>query len=357
MIPQLREACAIIQAITLSLDAEQLCLMTFQPRHTGLYISAQQVDNARQQRDKRATLQMAWQWLLAEPGTILREEKVEADEPVQVRKPQLQGLAAAMERAWRYRFAEDATAGQQVTQLLLDGAGLRDHDSLLSTLMQVVATAQLAKLVSDHAAFSSQRGAWTEQFRAFARDLLAAETTDMLERCWQMALSVAAGIVLEDEALFQTGATVFREMIDNEVRPDGFIRFATEAEDGRNFERHVLATAALTLTAEAATQAGVDLWRYESREVGLNTAVTYLVYYYFYPEKWRWDEGLTRDNTADLFRQYGAWIEIATSRANPRGVELLLEEQRPFFGPLVGGLTTLSHSETVKRRRFGWLGR
>ena len=89
--------------------------------------------------------------------------------------------------------------------------------------------------------------------------------------------------------------------------------------------------------------------------MSLNTAVTYLVYYYFYPEKWRWDEQISREDTERLFRQYGAWLEIATSRANPRGVELLLEEQRPCFGPLVGGLTTLSHSETVKRRRFGWL--
>lgn len=333
--------------------------MSFQPIHLGLYFNQEQLTNARNKRDQNEALQAAWQWLLAKPGDLLREDKPQDgdDAPVEVRKPQLKGIYAAMNDALRYRIAEDETAGTSVVTLLTSGAGLRDSDTLLNTLMQAIATAHLHELVCDHPAFATGRDEWLAHFASFSQTLIDAHASEALDRYWQMLLRVVSGIVLEDDAAVQAGAAHFRKLIDEHVRPDGFIKSMTTAEDGANFQRHVLATAALVLTAEAATQSGVDLWSYESRDVGINTAVTYLVYYYFYPEKWRWDENheLTQDDTRKLFAQYGAWLEIATSRANPRGVELLLEEQRPLFSPYAGGLTTITHSVTVKRRRFNWL--
>ena len=148
-------------------------------------------------------------------------------------------------------------------------------------------------------------------------------------------------------------------MINTGVHPEGYFKLlvvnATDKESA--FKDMVLACAALTLAAEAASQAGENLWQYEKRDVGLNTSVTYLVYYYFYPDKWRWGEGEMSDEyTQAIFTDIGAGLEISNRRVNPRGVELLLEDQRPFFNAYMGGLTTLSHIKTEKPRYFGLFG-
>ena len=72
--------------------------------------------------------------------------------------------------------------------------------------------------------------------------------------------------------------------------------------------------------------------------------ITVLHYYYFYPEKWIWSSGLTRDETEAVMRREGVFIEMVNRRFSVRGIEHLLDELRPFYNPLAGGLTTLTHS-------------
>jgi hypothetical protein len=172
-----------------------------------------------------------------------------------------------------------------------------------------------------------------------------------------LTLEIVAAIVLDEEGRFSPAVDQFRHIIDHDIHPEGYIKpvITAEPEEQATFQDMFLTLAALTLAAEAATQAGVDLWAYEKREVGLKTVAAYLLYYYFYPEKWHWKTAPTEEETRQLFKQYGAFMEIVTYRGQPRGVEMLLDEQRPLFSGLVGGLTTLTHSKISKRKRR-WFG-
>jgi len=330
--------------------------MTLQIQHRGLYFSTAQIQAAKEQRADNPALQMAWQWLQAVPGDLLREEKPKqaGDAPLQIHKPQLRGLAATMEAAFRFCFDGDEAAGLQAVEALYADRGLYDAQTRLETLMHILASAQIYEMLHQHSDFGRIRAAWHDSFADFSGSLLNTENPTPLEALWLLTLRIVRGIVLEDEAGFNTGVADFRRAVDTQIHPEGYLRFATDEQDGPTFERHVLGAAALSLAAEAATHAGTALWTYENRDVGVNTAATYLVYYYFYPDKWRWSDHLDEDETARIFRLYGAFIEMVTYHANPRGVELLLELQRPFFSVACGGFTTLSHGTTQKRKKRRW---
>jgi hypothetical protein len=47
---------------------------------------------------------------------------------------------------------------------------------------------------------------------------------------------------------------------------------------------------------------------------------------------------------------------MAVAHKVPRGVEMLLDLQRPFFSAALGGLTTLTHYRPPVRKK-GWFGR
>ena len=106
--------------------------------------------------------------------------------------------------------------------------------------------------------------------------------------------------------------------------------------------------------AEMAAQAGLDLWSYDNRGVTPATAATYLLYYFYFPEKWKWSPGLTRQRTTDVIRREGAFLEIVNQRAPLHAVDPLLEELRPLFCPWTGGLTTLTHSIPPVREKRRW---
>ena len=325
--------------------------MTFHPQHIGLYFGQTQIDEANKQRETDANLQDAWQWLLASPGEVVCEIKPlkKQDEPQIVYKPQLSAMDAAIAAAFRYCFDDDEASGQQAAQALTDT--LQDKNTLLATIMDTLAAAHLFEMMRP-----LTDEAWCQPFAQYTDTLLQANHPTYVEQVWLMTLGMVAGIVLEDEARVGQATQRFQQIVMEDIHPEGFVRPAVEKVKSDSFRRMTLTVAALSLAAEAATQAGVDLWAYEHREVSVNTAATYLVYYYFYPEKWRWeDAGLSEEKTQAIFRQYGAFIEMLTYRTHPRGVELLLEQQRPFFSAAVGGLTTLSHSKTQKRKRR-WFG-
>lgn len=327
--------------------------------HLGLYFGQAEIDNAKSQRAKQDDLQSSWQWLLASDGEIIKERKpIEKDaDPVQVIKPVLSTEQALIEQAFRYRFADDAQAGQSATEYLLNDFRLADRATLLETITHALLGAHAFEMVRE---LMPHADSWLGNFSDFTESLLQAyDEAPYLDKLWLITLSIASGVVLEDASRFEDGIALFRHVIDKDVHPEGYFKpLVTDAKVKETaFRDMVLACAALTLAAEAATQAGDNLWHYEKWDVGINTAVTYLVYYYFYPDKWRWGEDdLTEEQTREIFAQLGAWIEISTRRMNPRGVELLLEDQRPFFNAYMGGLTTLSHFKTEKPKRFGLFG-
>jgi hypothetical protein len=114
----------------------------------------------------------------------------------------------------------------------------------------------------------------------------------------------------------------------------------------------LLSTQALILTAEAAAHAGTNLWDFQHRSISAMTPTPYLLYYYYYPEKWRWDVGLEGEDVKALYRRHAGFWEMAQHRAPNRDRKILLDELRPIYDTWGGGLTTLTHcNETAPKRR------
>lgn len=302
---------------------------TFSPTHCGLYFGPDRVRAAQRSREQEP-LRAAWAAL---------DNPSPADP-----------LAAALFYGLRWRFAGDEAGGAQGAALLAQGAGLEQEGDLLAAVQRALGAIQAAELLRDHPQMASD---WAPTCAAQV-DLLAGHgELSYVETLWLMALGAGAGVLLEDEARFAAAADYFRTVVQRgDIHPEGYIRPAVEEAGPQSFMGHLLATAALCLTAEIAHQAGVDLWHYEQRGVGVVTAVPYIVYYYIYPEQWRWHEGLTQEEVQQAIRDCGAFLEMANLRARPRDLALLLREHRPLFSAVCGGLTTLTHAD-MPRGLFG----
>lgn len=180
---------------------------------------------------------------------------------------------------------------------------------------------------------------------------------DALGEYWAAALTMALGCLLDRAAHIDRAAASYRRAIDQHIHPEGYIRGMVDMEhklDGQHgYERQLSATGALALIAEMAAQRGLNLWAYDKRAVSIHTAAAYTHYYYWFPERWRWGEGLTRAHTEAAMRREGAFYELVNRQQPPRGIEALFAEQRPFFCTYGGGLTTLTHgAPRPKRRRW-----
>jgi hypothetical protein len=123
-----------------------------------------------------------------------------------------------------------------------------------------------------------------------------------------------------------------------------------ESGDGLGFYRQIRSVQALVLMAEAAQHAGVNLWDYTVRGVSVMTAVTYVMFYHFRPDKWRWDEGLEAV-IPPFFRKHAGFMEMVNRRDNrPRDIQMLLDDLRPIYDVYGGGLTTLTHGLAASGR-------
>jgi len=171
-----------------------------------------------------------------------------------------------------------------------------------------------------------------------------------VENLWMAALVLCAGIVLERDEIFTIGIDIYKDTIDNDIRPQGHMPRAIEGGHGGALYRQIAAAAALAAMAEAAGQVGVDLWGYESRGVSATTAGIYPVYYFYTTEKWVWDKDVPVEDVQAWFRQFGGYLEFIKRRTGLRDLNPVLQEMRPLFTPLVGGLTTLTHGVVLRRR-------
>lgn len=300
--------------------------------HCGLVFTGEHVRQAREGRE-REPLKTAWAFLLEQDQTG--------------------GLSAAQWNALRYRFNDDFAAGERAVRMLLD-LGLSVTGEPFDRLSAMLALAQTFEMLRDHPAFEQTTlAAWLETFAARVADFnQGAAALSPLETLWLGTLNIAAGLVLEREDWFKTGTDTYRQTIRDEVRPEGFLPQAVEGKDGGSLLRQLLSVKALVLSAEMADHAGVDLWDYASRGVSVMTACAYLFFYYYYPEKWRWDT-LAESEAARLFRDHGGFLEMVNRRARPKDLKLMLDQLRPIYDVTGGGLTTLTHGVPARRGLFG----
>ncbi|MFN8374639.1 MAG: alginate lyase family protein [Anaerolineae bacterium] len=295
--------------------------------HCGLYFGDEQIAAARKERGSKP-LKQAW-----------------------ARLPELQpadDIAAVIIGGFLYRFDDNSSAGMHAAAKLYNAP--LPADSTLNTFRTLAALAQGHEMLRP--LFSAEEQTrWQTDFAAHLGTLRTGALYH--EQLWYEALRLLAGIVLEQRAWVEAGAEVYRRVIREDIRPDGYIQEAVEGRDGEGFFRHIVSTQALVLMAEAARHVGIDLWGYEQRGVSVVTAAAYPLYYYFYPQKWRWDKDLSEDTAQRIFRDSGGFLEMVNHQRPLHDIGLLLKEWRPVCDIYGGGLTTLSHGGTGKRGLFG----
>ena len=298
--------------------------MSFQPKHGGLYFAEEHLRLAREN-------------LQHEPirGALDYLNKGSGDPLVSA---QLAGLR------WRLTGDDDgiaaAAAGglRQADLSLRSAAGWRDALGWLA----------VADMLRDDAAD------WLAALESQLAMMPNVDEVEPLDGLWGGAVLMAAGIVLEQRAYFERGRAVYKRAIHQHIHPEGYLKGIVDAADAaQSYERQVSGTCALVLMAEMAWHVGLDLWLLDNRGITPITATAYLLYYYFYPETWKWGAGLTRETTAAVIRAGGAFVEMVNRRHPLPGAEHLFAEQRPMFS-ICGGLTTLTHGIAPPPKKKRW---
>ncbi len=298
-------------------------------QHCGLYFTQEHIEQARKGQE-REPFQAAWD--------MLHHREPKGD------------IASAQWNGMLYRFSFDEAAGQQASDLLMRDETLRyDAETrYLDRLATTLTWAQTFEMVRDHPGFAA-REQWLARLAETVEHLNKTATTGF-RNLWLNALNLGAGIVLEREDWLQAGVEEYRRVVREDIHPEGYIRGAVETGDGLGFYRQMRSVQALVLMAEAAQHAGVDLWSYAVRGVSVMTTVTYVLYYHFRPEKWKWDEGL-EEVIPPFFRKHAGFLEMVNRRENrPHDLQAVLDDLRPIYDVYGGGLTTLTHGVVVGRR-------
>lgn len=305
-------------------------------QHYGLYFTPEHIQLARRERNQEPFLS-AWLYL---------------------RDREQSGAAEAQWCGLRYRCSDDHDAGEAAIRLLekFTDDERSTANTYLEAIFETLILAQTFEMVRDHPAFEADdRKRWLDFFSARLSTLEnSAEKDTHTEQLWMSLLTLVAGIVLENEAFMQSSVEVFKRSVTEDIRPQGFIPKAVDGKDGGSLYRQILSASALVLMAEAASHAGLDLWEYSVRGVSVVTGAMYPIYYFYTPEKWQWDEGISVEEAQNLFRQYGGYLEMLYRRTRHKDLKLLLQDLRPVYDPRAGGVTTLTHGVIEKKR--GLLG-
>ncbi len=261
--------------------------------------------------------------------------------------PAADPLVEAQLSALRGQLFAELEAGYLAAAALNESDVMIAGSQELDSIKRALGWLSVAAMLRGHPAWEAS---WRDQIAA-GLDRFA-ETGDKLREFWLGALTMAAGILLESDEAIERGAAVYRRAVDQQIHPEGYLKGVADIADApQRYEAQVSGSYALVLLAEMAGSVGLDLWTYDSRAVSVFTAVTYTHFYYFFPEKWRWEAGLTRERTAAIMRSEGAFMELVNRRRPPRGIEQFLAEQRPLFCAWGGGLTTLTHGLAPEKKR------
>lgn len=265
-------------------------------------------------------------------------------------------LEAAQLLALKYVFRHDSFAGDAAIELLREQDFSSDAGFAAPALKRRLGWLAVMAMLQGHPRSRSLEDASLGPIEsAVQQSLQSGSDTCPLQLSWQAALAMASGILADDDAIFERAAALFRRLVDDHIHPEGYFKGVVDIDGAsETYAAQFSATCAMVLMAEMAGQAGVDLWNYDNRAVSVNTAATYTFYYYFFPERWRWESGLRREKTMTLMRREGAYFEMLNRRSPLRGVDQLFAEQRPMFAATGGGLTTLTHGlAPPKKKRWG----
>ncbi len=298
--------------------------MTDALQNGGLFHSARDIQLAREHADREPIL------------SALRRLDAPAGDP----------LEHAQLLATRAQFYADDKAAEAARQALLQAETTLNERGDLAAIQRALAWLSVVAML----------GAPLESYPAGTNaitGLLEGAPAELkIQALWRGALSMAFGILLDDHARVEEGAAVYRRVIDERVHPEGYFKGVVDREGAKaTYEAQLSWLCAIVLMAEMAGRAGIDLWAYENRAVGLFTAATYTHFYYHFPEKWRWETGLTRDDARKIMRRDGAFLELVNRRSPPQGIEHFLAEQRPLYSLRAGGLTTLTHALTPPKKK------
>ncbi len=262
-------------------------------------------------------------------------------------------LEAAQLDALNYLLRDDASAGDAALEAL-EAEDFDDPTSLdLPSMKRQLAWLSAMALLRGHSRWQSATEA---DLRTIGRrtpgSLQSGGDICPLRLSWLAAVSMATGILREEDGSFQRGVHIYRRLVDAHIHPEGYFKGIVDIDGAKEtYAAQFSATCALVLMAEMAGQAGEDLWSYNNRAVSVNTAAAYTYYYYFFPESWKWEDDLTREMTMALMRREGAFFEMVNRRASLRGIEQLFAEQRPMFSAHGGGLTTLTHGLAPPKKK------
>ncbi len=265
----------------------------------------------------------------------------------QLNKEDADPLARAQKLALHGQLFAAPEAGYRAAAVLHEAGFIIGARLELDGIKRALSWLAAAAMLRDHPAWEAS---WRDQIADGLSGV--SETGEALSELWLAALTMAAGVLLESDENIERGAAVYRRAVARQIHPEGYFRGITDIAEGQQlYEAQVSATAALVSLAAMAGQVGLDLWSYDSRAVSISTAATYTHFYYFFPEKWRWEKRLTRERTQAIMRREGAFMELVNRRAPPQGIEQFLAEQRPLFCAWGGGMTTLTHGLAPEKKR------
>lgn len=316
--------------------------------HYGLIFTAEHIEKARDNKDE-TPFHHAWSFLNNyQPITDMDKLLI---------------------NAWRYRIDENPIAGDFVSHdLMIDYAwGSLDEkaESVIAQSKAFFALSQAYELARVHPNLSDL--SWLDGYRQKFDSLPIPPETDLISMLWYSVARMAGGVVLEDQALIDDSVAYFHHIIRTEIHPEGNFRTAVKVDpESQSLTNQVQGTQALVLMAEMGEHIGLDLWGYQDRGVSVLTAATYSVFYFFYPDQWRWNgsefrpsEGVSHEFGESLFKQNGGFIEIILRRYEKplKAVSMALDTLRPIYDIYGGGLVTLTHALPSKpnRNRRRWL--
>lgn len=301
--------------------------------HYGLFFTEEHLQRAQKNKDK-APFKMAWEFL-----SIPHED----------------AHTETLLNGYRYRLG-DMQAGEKAYQGVMSWL---ENEADLSDMRLALLMGQTIELIRPYENSTHLIHQWTDRAQ---HDLTVDDDNRPHIQLMKAVLQMAIGIITENEAMVNAVCEVYRDTI-NHLHPEGYIPQIVESDnESTNFGYQMSATQSLALIAEMAKHIGIDLYSYNKRGVSVTTACAYPLYYYFYPEKWRWSgdpkrtsEGIEAETAKMIFRNHIGFIEIIAEHYKPplKAIQMILDDVRPCLDPFGGGLTTLTHAPAPRRGLFG----
>jgi len=272
--------------------------------------------------------------------------------------PQTNPHAEMLLNAYRYRLG-DNNAGEASLSALSTWLVTAPSYDFLADMSQTLLTGHLIELIRPLLKTPQFIHEWEDN----TAQLLQRETENTHEILWKGVVAMALGIITETESNIIRASAVYKHAIDDLLHPEGYMpSIVDHHNEVTGFTYQLQATQALVLIAEMAKHIGNDLYAYNKRGVSVMTACAYPLYYYFYPEKWRWSgdkyrpsAGVSEEIAKQVFRDHAGFLEIIAEHYNPplKAIKMILDDLRPVLDTYGGGLTTLTHAPAPRRGLFG----